>query len=82
MKKKLHILLYTAAALLATSCSYLDIDPELGITEKDVFSTYKNYKMYFDYAYPDYKKWLESNGTENADWYYTNIDGRFLVCWW
>ena len=50
MKKRLHILVL-AVALLAPSCSYLDIDPELGITEKDVFSTYKNYKMYFDYVF-------------------------------
>ena len=39
-------------------------------------------KMYFDMAYPDYKNWIESEGTQNADWYNTNIDGRFLSCWW
>lgn len=39
-------------------------------------------KMYFDMAYPDYKNWIESEGTQNADWYNTNIDGRFLTCWW
>ena len=38
--------------------------------------------MYFDMAYPDYKNWIESEGTQNADWYNTNIDGRFLSCWW
>lgn len=52
MKKRLSILAVTAAALLAGGgCSYLDIDPELGLTEEDVFSTYKNFKLYFDHIF-------------------------------
>ena len=39
------------ALLSCTSCNFLDVDPELGITEEEVFSTYKNYKLYFDYIY-------------------------------
>ena len=37
--------------LSCVSCNFLDVDPELGITEDEVFSTYKNYKLYFDYIY-------------------------------
>lgn len=37
--------------LSCVSCNFLDVDPELGITEDQVFSTYKNYKLYFDYIY-------------------------------
>ena len=37
--------------LSCMSCNFLDVDPELGVTEEDVFSTYKNYKLYFDYIY-------------------------------
>ena len=53
MKKFLKIpaLVLAVTATLGTGCSYLDIDPELGLTENDVFSTYKNYKMYFDYVF-------------------------------
>ena len=39
-------------------------------------------KMYFDMAYPNYDKWIKSEGTECADWYDNDIDGRFLTCWW
>ena len=39
-------------------------------------------KMYFDMAYPNYANWIKTDGAENADWYYNDIDGRFLVCWW
>ena len=39
-------------------------------------------KMYFDMAYPNYDKWIKSEGTDCADWYNNDIDGRFLVCWW
>lgn len=39
------------ALLSCVSCNFLDVDPELGITEEEVFSTYKNYKLYFDYIY-------------------------------
>lgn len=39
-------------------------------------------KLYFSAAYPNYIKWLESGGKEYNDWYYTDVDGRYLVCWW
>lgn len=39
-------------------------------------------KMYFDMAYPNYANWIKTDGKEDADWYYNDIDGRFLVCWW
>ena len=33
------------------SCNYLDVDPELGIDEEDIFSSYKNFKAYFNVVY-------------------------------
>ena len=39
------------AMFSCVSCNFLNVDPELGITEDEVFSTYKNYKLYFDYIY-------------------------------
>ncbi len=54
------------------SCTgFLDVDPELGLTEEDVFTTYKNFTAYFDWAfdydqkkkniYLAYPMWLDCN---------------------
>lgn len=49
--------LKASAALLiglsAASCNYLDVDPELGLTEEDVFGTTKNFKAYFNNIFSD-----------------------------
>ena len=45
---------------MAGGCSYLDVDPELGLTQDEVFETYKNYRSYFDWVY-------ESNGGKNME---------------
>ena len=41
--------------LLFTSCldKYLDVSPESGLTEKEVFSKYENARKFFDYVYLD-----------------------------
>ena len=39
-------------------------------------------KLYFSAAYPHYAEWLESGGKQHNDWYYNDVDGRYLVCWW
>ena len=39
-------------------------------------------KLYFSQAYPHYQEWLESKGAQHSDWYYTDVDGRYLSCWW
>ena len=39
-------------------------------------------KLYFSAAYPHYVEWLESGGKQHNDWYYNDVDGRYLVCWW
>lgn len=43
---------------MAVSCHYLDVDPELGLAEEDIFSTYTNFWNYFSYTY-------DSNGGKN-----------------
>lgn len=50
MKKKFTIITLFCALLSCVSCNFLDVDPELGLTEEEVFSTYKNYCLYFDYT--------------------------------
>lgn len=40
-----------AVALMAESCKYLDVDPELGITEDEVFSTYSNANYFLSMVY-------------------------------
>lgn len=58
--------------LSVQSCSdFLDVDPELGLTEDEVFSTYKNFTSYFDYVfswdyrskniYQAYPMWVDYN---------------------
>ncbi len=49
MKKYLIILMSMLFGL--NSCHYLDVDPELGIVEEDIFSSYKNFKAYFNAVY-------------------------------
>ena len=51
MKIRFRISILLCMMLSCVSCNFLDVDPELGITEEEVFSTYKNYKLYFDYIY-------------------------------
>ena len=43
----------TALAFSLAGCSYLDVDPELGLSEEDVFSTTKNFKAYFNTIFSD-----------------------------
>ena len=55
--------------LLFTSClnDYLDVSPESGLTEKEVFSKYDNAKKFFDYVYLDRKE--------------ASISTAFKFCW-
>ena len=39
-------------------------------------------KMFFDMAYPLYKEWISSAGASHSDWYYNEVDGKYLSCWW
>jgi len=39
-------------------------------------------KLYFSSAYPLYEGWVTSMGAQNANWYRTDVDTRFLVCDW
>ncbi len=60
MKKyfKLAIVLIFCS-LLFTSCleDYLNVSPESGLTEQDVFTKYDNFKKFFDVIYTDYGKY-------------------------
>ena len=48
MKKIRYIFASFLLAAGIGACSYLDVEPELGIDEQEVFSTYKNYRLFFD----------------------------------
>ena len=39
-------------------------------------------KLKISDAYPKYVGWIESNGEENKDWYFDDIDTRYMSCWW
>ena len=54
--KKIFSNIFSAAIAAAmafsfTGCHYLDVDPELGITEEEVFSTYSNANSFLSMAY-------------------------------
>ena len=51
MKKFRNILLISAALVSAAGCHFLDVDPELGVTEEEVFGTYKNFRNFLYGAY-------------------------------
>lgn len=56
MKKQFILMMVTAVSMLmATSCNfledYLDKAPESGLQEKEVFSKYANFRLYFDAVY-------------------------------
>ena len=51
MRKITNILVCVLAAASLSSCHYLDVDPELGLSDEQVFSSYKNFSSYFLYCY-------------------------------
>lgn len=60
MKKRIIRLLCTLTIMpcMSVSCHYLDVDPELGLSDSDIFSTYNNLWNYFSYTY-------DSDGGQN-----------------
>ena len=49
--KKLILLVLAACSAIAPACTFLDIDPETGLDENQVFSTWDNFKAYFNNVY-------------------------------
>lgn len=49
--KKPILLVLAALSTLVSACTFLDIDPETGLDENQVFSTWDNYKAYFNNVY-------------------------------
>ena len=50
-----------SATLMASGCSYLNVDPELGLEDSEVFGTYSNFRSYFDWLY------ASGNGTNKEN---------------
>lgn len=51
MKTLKYAILTVFAAASISSCNYLDVDPELGLSDEQVFSSYKTFSSYFLYCY-------------------------------
>ena len=49
--KKLILFLLVACSAASPACTFLDIDPETGLDENQVFSTWDNFKAYFNNVY-------------------------------
>ena len=71
--KKL-ITLFAISALFLASCSYLDISPDLGLSEEDVFSKVKEYKAFLNAAYDGTGKMA---GTKSDNGYLNLMYGSF-----
>lgn len=69
--KKLIILL---SVLALASCSYLDISPDLGLSEEDVFTKVKEYKAFLNAAYDGTGK---RAGTKSDNGYQNLLYGSF-----
>ena len=53
-------LLGVAAFIGVSGCNFLDVDPELGLSDEEVFGSYSAFRKYFDWIY-------ESNGGKNME---------------
>lgn len=71
-------LLAIAGAALLCGCNFLDVNPELGLTEEDVFTTYKNYKLFFDTLWSDDGEFSKTNLREGFPMYVDFNDRRFV----
>lgn len=55
------------AAILCPSCErYLDIAPDQGITDKDVYKNFDSYRGFMDNAYNDLDQWFAYGGYGNS----------------
>jgi len=57
MKKYFKIIIaLSISSLMLTSCldDFLNVSPESGLTEEEVFTKYENFKKFFDVVYSDY----------------------------
>lgn len=64
MKKYIqYSIFFSSILLLFSSClnDYLDVSPESGLTEEEVFSKYENALSFFDYVYADNEEAAISN---------------------
>jgi len=61
------IIILLGMSLISTSCfnEYLDVAPEAGLTEEDVFTKYNNFKSFFDRVYEGQKKFGNNNRDYN-----------------
>ena len=77
MKKYKLLLLSLSLMTIAGGCDWLDVDPELGLSDEDVFSTYKNYCQYFDYIFTTETDYTPLNIHEGYPMYVDYNSRRF-----
>lgn len=46
-----YSLLGVAAFFCVSGCNFLDVDPELGLSDEEVFGSYSSFRKYFDWIY-------------------------------
>ena len=85
--KKTFISLLLALAVGSTGCKYLDVDPEMGLDENQVFTVWDNFKSYYYniYVMPtgihcSYPLYLDMNARRYTWYQFTDLSdaGRLL----
>lgn len=66
--KKLILSLLLACCISAQGCHYLDMDPETGLDENQVFSTWDNFKAYFNNVYEGRTGQKAAATTSTSNW--------------
>ena len=80
MKKYKNIFLAILAAASLSSCHYLDVDPDLGLSDADVFSSYKNFSSYFFYCYNN--NYGKNKACVNISFpYYYDLNEDYHMTW-
>lgn len=70
-----------AACVMVNSCNFLDVDPELGLSDEEVFGSYTTFRQYFDWIY-------ESNAGKNMERlllaypFYYDLFQRYSFSWY
>lgn len=80
IKRYLVYLILAVSFSMISSCNYLDVDPELGITEEDVFSNYTTAMSFLDLVY-DANNGKNKTTTYLASPFYMDLLQQFYFSW-
>lgn len=78
---RLSAISLTTLFTISSCSSFLDVDPELGLTEEEVFETYANFRSYYDWMY-DTNGGNNMEKIHNAFPFYYDLFQRYAFSWY